>query len=140
MCKKLVFLCLLIMVLGVFNSAMADVIMRYRFDGVIGETPASPLTDDTSNVQFVIPEDSYIDGTVTYDAPNPFYNTGGTSLRITPFSGLESSADGNDVLDLSIPQYTLEMYFKIDNFLTDQTAGLPHLISLNRPQSQIIQV
>ncbi|MHC4212099.1 MAG: hypothetical protein ACYSWP_01875, partial [Planctomycetota bacterium] len=94
MFKKLVLLCLLIMVLGVVNSAMAGVIMRYRFDGVLGEVPANPLTDDTSNVQFMVPED--LTGTVTYDNPNPYYNDGGTSLRITPYSGLESSADGND--------------------------------------------
>jgi len=119
MCKKFLWVALVILVLGVFNSAMGEVLVQFRFDGVNGSSLPPVLTDDTANVQFSVTEED--GGTVTYDDPNPFYNTGGTSVHITPNSGLETNADGNDVLDLAIPEYTIEMYIKINSFVQSQT-------------------
>ena len=88
MFKKLVILCLLVVLSAVVGSAMAEVVVLFRFDGIQGQTVPSVVTDDTSNVQFTAvgaDENAYI----TYDSPNPLYNTGGTSAHFDYLSGLE---------------------------------------------------
>ncbi|GAG24672.1 unnamed protein product, partial [marine sediment metagenome] len=112
-----------------FRTAQG-VLLYYKFDGSKGTHLPSPITDDSgNNIQFT----KYVDpnyptpgdpnGTVKYADPNPLIYTGGASADFEPFAGLyrDDPCDPNgwDPLRLDYPQYTIEMWFRVETFPDD---------------------
>jgi hypothetical protein len=123
MCRKLILLTSFVVVLGLVNSATAEVLVHFSFDGVIDTNLPSSITDDTASVTFDVFLDPCESGSkAEYGAPNPWFNIGGTSARFIPNAGLVRHATGADILDLAGYQYTIEMFLMINSFAESDTA------------------
>ncbi|HUW19332.1 MAG TPA: LamG domain-containing protein [Sedimentisphaerales bacterium] len=94
-----------------FKTGFSGVALYYKFDGTLGASIPSPLTDYTGNVTFTKFED---DGSLTYGESNPVVNKlVGTSASFEPNCGLYRLDTGdNDILRLDGYQYTIEMWVK----------------------------
>jgi hypothetical protein len=107
-----------------FTTGYGGVLVHFDFDGTKGNNVPSQVTDLTGRVTFkkYIADDPEDAGTVKYGDANPFYNTSGTSVDITPEAGLyrldpePNTPDNPDILRLDVMAYTIELWMKADSF------------------------
>ena len=98
---------------GIFaGQGLSEVLVHFTFDGVLDANIPVELADSTGNVTFERYDGG---GVVKYGPPNPYFNTGGTSADFTPTVGLfRLNGLRDDVLDLNIEEYTIEMFIRPD--------------------------
>ncbi|MHC4423952.1 MAG: LamG domain-containing protein, partial [Planctomycetota bacterium] len=92
----------------------SDLLMYYKFDGgSIGSNISTPITDDTTNVTFAKYDGG---GSLTYGESNPMIAASDTSADFAPDVGLKRDDLGvnNDLLRLDGWQYTIELWFKVN--------------------------
>ncbi|MHC4575716.1 MAG: LamG-like jellyroll fold domain-containing protein, partial [Planctomycetota bacterium] len=113
-----------------FRTGLGGLLMHFKFDGPLGNDLPEPITDFTGNVTFDHHYDPCDPGSMTYDEPNPFMNTGTSALfvhetglyRLDPETGLyrldpgPNTTDYVDILRLDGYQYTIEMWMRPYSF------------------------
>jgi len=99
-----------------FGTGYGGVVMYYNFNGFADSNLPSPITDDSGNDIEFTTFTSGSGSSVKYGEPNPVV-IGDTSADFNPdpCAGLYRLDTGfNDPLMLAYPQYTIEMWFKVD--------------------------
>ena len=99
-----------------FGTGFGGVVMYYNFNGFADTNLPSPIEDDSGNEIEFYTITSGSGSSVKYGEPNPVV-IGATSAEFTPDpnAGLYRNDTGfNDPLLMAYPQYTIEMWFKVD--------------------------
>ncbi|MHC4387804.1 MAG: LamG domain-containing protein [Planctomycetota bacterium] len=102
-----------------FGTGYGGLVMYYKFNGTIGNDLPSIITDDSgNNIQFN--KHTGGAGTVKYGEPNPVVVESSSSAEFNPdtndpcFGYYRLDTGFNDPLLLAGPQYTIEVWFKVD--------------------------
>jgi len=111
-------LCVISFLLAVLiaQAVLADTVLQYSFDGVLGTDVASGLVDDTGTYTAEIIAGSDAESTIEYGSANPFYNPARTSADFYNDNWENYAgdtfliADSGGINFSSFDEFTIEMF------------------------------
>ncbi|MHC4619167.1 MAG: Calx-beta domain-containing protein, partial [Planctomycetota bacterium] len=123
MSKKLMYFTCVFVLVGLANPALADTVLQYSFDGSLGSDVPDGLTDDTGTYTATIIAGSDPDSTIKYAAPNPVYNSGGTSAQFHNVSWANNAGDTFLIPNAGGIDFSAFSEFTAELFINPSSAG-----------------
>ncbi|MHC4616887.1 MAG: Calx-beta domain-containing protein, partial [Planctomycetota bacterium] len=123
MCKKLKLFVCLFMLVGLAGPVLAGTVLQYSFDGSLGSDVPDGLVDDTETYTATIIAGSDPASTIKYAAPNPVYNSGGTSAQFNNVSWANNAGDTFLIPNAGGIDFSTFSEFTAELFINPSSAG-----------------